>query len=150
MKKRQNLIDEQVRQAMQDGEFDNLAGQGKPLDLSENPHEDPAWQMAFKALRSSGYSLPWIEKRRQIETEYEVAIQTLAVAWEWYTHTSAGGTPHRDAVEEWQRARGVFRAKIADLNRRIASYNLEVPSMQFQRCKIQPEIEIEQIISSVD
>ena len=74
-------IDEQIRKAIADGEFDNLPGKGKPLDLQENPYEDPAWRMAFRMLRSSGYSLPWIETRQAIERDFENACEALARTW---------------------------------------------------------------------
>ena len=57
-------LDEQIRQAIARGDFDNLPGKGKPLDLSENPHEDPGWRMAYRILKENGYTLPWIETRR--------------------------------------------------------------------------------------
>ena len=71
MDKYSRSLDEQIRQAMQDGAFDDLPGKGKPLDLSENPHEDPGWRMAYRMLRANGFSLPWIETRKAIEFEFE-------------------------------------------------------------------------------
>ena len=40
------LIEEQLRKAREEGKFDNLRGHGQPLDLSENPFEDPTWRLA--------------------------------------------------------------------------------------------------------
>ena len=38
----------QIREAIEDGKFDNLPGKGKPLDLSENPQltSAPSWVSA--------------------------------------------------------------------------------------------------------
>ena len=40
MKRWESLVDQKIREAMEQGEFDNLAGAGQPIDLSENPYEE--------------------------------------------------------------------------------------------------------------
>ena len=49
--------------------------------------------------------------------------------------------------EEWQRVLIAFKEKTVDLNRRIFNYNLKAPSDQFKRRRIDPDREIEKIIS---
>ncbi len=66
-------IDDAIQKAMQAGQFDDLPGKGKPLNLDENPFADPEWELAQHVLKSSGYTLPWIETRQQIERELEAA-----------------------------------------------------------------------------
>ena len=73
MNKLGRSLDEQIRRAMKDGTFDDLPGKGKPLSLEGNPHEDPAWRLAYRMLRSGGHTLPWIEKREEIEADFEDA-----------------------------------------------------------------------------
>jgi DnaJ homolog subfamily C member 28 len=151
MKKHQRSIDEQIRKAIEDGQFDNLAGKGQPIDLSLNPYEDPAWRLAFQALRSSGYTLPWIEKRRQIEADFEQARDVLAQAWRWRTNAlSDGEHPTGFVKSEWQRALTEFHQKVIQINQRIFNYNLKVPSNQFQRRKIDIESEIRRLTCAVD
>jgi DnaJ homolog subfamily C member 28 len=142
-------LDEQIRQAIQRGDFDNLPGKGKPLDLSENPHEDPGWRMAYRMLKESGYTLPWIETRRNIELGYEKAIKSLKQNWSWRQNaTGRRGLIH--AEREWQHALNKFREEITELNRRIRDYNLEIPSNQFQRRAIDAEQEIQKITIATD
>ena len=142
-------IDEQIRQAMQRGEFDDLPGKGKPLDLSENPHEDPGWRIAYRILKENGYTLPWIETRRSIELDLEKAVESLAKSWDWRrSATGRRGLMH--AEREWQQTLVSFRERIAGLNQRIRNYNLEVPSDQFQRRPIDAEEEIRKITDSSD
>jgi hypothetical protein len=69
--------DEQIRRAMQEGQFEDLPGQGRPLQLDEDPFEDPDWRLAHHMLRSAGYSLPWIETRREIEADLAAARLAL-------------------------------------------------------------------------
>jgi DnaJ family protein C protein 28 len=138
-------IEELIRRAMEQGEFDNLPGHGKPLNFEENPHEDPSWRSAYRLLKNSGFSLPWIETLKDIETELERARGDLARTWSW-KQSSVGATGSREgAEEEWRRAVEAFRERIAAINRRIQKYNLEVPSTRFQRSRLNAEREIEQI-----
>jgi len=142
-------LDEQIRQAIQRGDFDNLPGKGKPLNLSENPHEDPGWRMAYRMLKDNGFTLPWIETRRGIELDYEKAIQSLQQNWNWRQDaTGRRGLMH--AEREWQQALNKFRDEIAALNKRIRDYNLEIPSNQFRRLPINLEQEIQQITIASD
>ena len=60
-------IDEPIKKAMQDGQFDNLPGKGKPLamdeDLSGVPDE---LRMAYKVLKNAGFVPPEVELRKEI------------------------------------------------------------------------------------
>ena len=77
-------IEEHLRKAMAEGKFDDLPGKGKPIHLDEtNPHADPEWELAYRMLKEGGFSLPWIETIREIETDIETARQEFQRAWEW-------------------------------------------------------------------
>jgi DnaJ family protein C protein 28 len=65
--------DDPIKNAMQAGQFDDLPGKGKPLNLDGNPFADPEWELAHHVLKSGGFTLPWIETRRQIEKEWRRA-----------------------------------------------------------------------------
>jgi DnaJ family protein C protein 28 len=143
-------LDEQIRKAIADGEFDNLPGKGKPLDLSQNPYEDPSWRMAFNMLRSSGYTLPWIETRQEIEAEFEESQISLARSWSWRCSALEQNLSYAMVEDEWQRALRSFKDKIANLNQRIFNYNLAVPSDQFKRRVINLDAEIAKITSQPD
>jgi hypothetical protein len=67
------IVEEIIKKAMENGEFDNLVGKGKPLQLDENPNEPEDWRIAFHVLRNSGITLPWIETMREIDAELENA-----------------------------------------------------------------------------
>lgn len=59
-------IEEIIQAAMARGEFDNLAGQGKPQDHSDYfsmPEED---RMAYAVLKNSGYLPPELELLKEI------------------------------------------------------------------------------------
>jgi len=86
------IAERKIREAMAEGAFEQLEGEGRPLDLEVNPFEDPSLRMAHRLLRNNGFAPEWIEERKDIER----AIQE-------------GRTP------------------VAELNRRIADYNLKAP-----------------------
>ena len=84
---------------MADGKFDNLPGKGKPLHLDEtNPHADPEWELAYRMLKESGYSLPWIETIREIEKDIEAARRDLQRAWKWRIIYLSAEAPRRKAT----------------------------------------------------
>ena len=60
------VAERKIREAMARGEFDNLAGAGKPLpeeDLSGVPEE---LRMAYKVLKNAGCLPPEVELRNEI------------------------------------------------------------------------------------
>src|SRR5215813_800809 len=139
-----SLVDRKIREAMERGEFDNLAGKGSPIDLSENPFEDPDWRTAHRMLRNAGFAPAWIEERKDIDADLEVARLSLARAWMiWH---NAQGTEHARAAEtRWVKARQDFRDQAANLNRRIDAWNLKTPGVGFHRPRVNVENEIERI-----
>jgi len=137
-----NSLEEQIRKAIEEGKFDDLPGKGKPLHLDDNPHADPDWALAYHVLQSSGYTLPWIETRKEIEADLEAARANLRRAWEWKQRALEQGKPEILVEAEWRRASKAFIEQIESINHRIKTYNLEVPSSQFQLPKVLVEAEI--------
>ena len=135
-------IENSIEQAMREGKFDHLPGKGKPLKLEDHPHEDPEWRLAHHVLKNSGFTLPWIEARREIEAEIEAARQALRRAWEWHKETSSCQQPNPASEAEWQRARQRFSEQVDGINRRILDYNLQAPTMGLQLRKLNLEREL--------
>ena len=140
-------IDDHIRKAIEEGKFDDLPGKGKPLNLDDNPHADPDWQLAHHMLKSSGYTLPWIEARQEIDAQIEAARTALARAWEWRQRSLLGDRPYADVEAEWQRAIRSFEGQVEKINQKIFDYNLQTPSDKFQLLKLNAEKEIDQVKS---
>ncbi|MEW6716878.1 MAG: DnaJ family domain-containing protein [Chloroflexota bacterium] len=138
-------IEEHIRRAMERGDFDDLPGKGKPLPLDENPVEDSEWRLVFSFLRGSGFSLPWIEARKEIEADLHSARTQLQRSWSWRLGCLASGKNEAWVEAEWEQALERFRERADDLNRRIFDYNLRVPSWRFQHNPILLEREIDLI-----
>jgi DnaJ homolog subfamily C member 28 len=128
MNRLESMAERMLREAIEAGEFDNLPGKGQPVDLSENPFEDPDLRVVHKLLRDAGFAPAWIEERKDIDATLEAARQTLTRAWNIYR---PGGVSPNDAA--WERNVLEFREKTVELNTRIKLYNLKVPAAVFQR-----------------
>ena len=99
------IADRKIREAMDDGAFDTLEGAGLPLDLEENPYEDPAQRIAHRILRNNGFAPAWIEEGKDIDYDLR-----------------------RLAADRERCGRDEYRRRAAELNRRIESFNLEAPA----------------------
>ena len=65
-----DYIEEQIRDAQERGEFDNLPGAGKPLQLEQNVYAgDKA--MGYNLLKSNQFAPPEIELLKEVRTERE-------------------------------------------------------------------------------
>ena len=101
------IAERKIREALEDGLFEHLEGAGKPLDLSENPFEDPSLRMAHRLLKNNGFAPEWIMEAREIEAE----SRRLA---------AASGS-------------GDYQSRVAALNRRIRAFNLKAPSLTLHK-----------------
>ena len=132
MDKWQWNIENQIMEAQRQGKFDNLPGHGKPLDLLENPFEDPAIRMAHRLLKDNGFTLPWIEAGKQIDLDLEKTLKKLTNAWDWYT--ALGQQPvDAAALEKWEQAKAGFLEEVQRINKRIKAFNLQIPLSQFEK-----------------
>lgn len=141
-------VEQAIQKAMREGKFDNLRGEGQPLNLNENPYVDKEWQLAYDMLSREGYALPWMEKRNQIEEELGAALHALARTWTWRVKALADGEDAFWVENEWKTAQNRFRQTAEDLNKRIDDLNLEVPGDQFMRERVRVEREIKSIQST--
>src|SRR6266576_672415 len=147
MDKRETLIDKMIRESMERGEFDDLHGRGQPIDLSENPFEDPELRTVHRLLRNAGFAPAWMEERKDIAAEFERAWATLVRAKELFGHsgklpgqqTELAGVRSLSESPQWQRAAKEFCEIVAELNQRIRIYNLKAPAAVFHRKTIDAE-----------
>jgi DnaJ homolog subfamily C member 28 len=135
-------IEDHIRKAIEEGQFDDLPGKGKPIRWDDNPFVEPDWQLAFRMLRNAGFALPWMDTRKEIETQLEAAREALQRLGTWRQSALADGQPPAFVEDEWQRGVRNFREQIAEINHRIFNYNLEVPLPRFQRPPVDAEAEI--------
>ena len=61
------IIEERIRRAQQKGEFENLAGTGKPLIFENDGHVADELRLAYKILKNADCLPPEIELKKEIE-----------------------------------------------------------------------------------
>ena len=60
------LAEKKIAEAMVRGEFDDLPGQGRPLDLDDDPLVPEEIRVAYRILKNAGYVPPEVETLRAI------------------------------------------------------------------------------------
>lgn len=66
------IADQKIREAMEQGEFDDLPGKGEPLCLENDSHLPPDIRMVHKILKNSDCLPPELELRKEIVTIEEM------------------------------------------------------------------------------
>ncbi len=61
-----NLAEEQIQSAIRRGEFENLPGKGKPLDLDDDIWIPEGLRVAYRVLRNAGCLPPTFLLRQEI------------------------------------------------------------------------------------
>ena len=139
----ESVVDKIIRRAMEEGKFDDLSSEGKPLPSDDNPFENPDMRAANRFLRESGFAPAWIEERKDINARSKAARIVLRRTWNWCEAEGQNDL----AKSEWRRVTGDFREHVAELNRRIADFNLKAPMDQFYLALIDSDKEIGRISS---
>lgn len=133
-KRYQDYIEEIIQEATERGEFDNLAGAGKPLNLDkeDNPYAgDKA--AGYRVLKQSGYAPPEIELLKEIRRERARLEQK-------HNRLRARGSYLRTrSVPPFESEKRAYNASVTKavqdydeqlrtLNKKILTFNLSVPS----------------------
>ncbi len=66
------IAEKKIREAMENGEFDDLPGKGKPLQLEDDRHIAPDIRLAHKILKNAHCLPPELELKKEILTMEEL------------------------------------------------------------------------------
>jgi DnaJ family protein C protein 28 len=116
-------IDRLLREAVEEGVFDNLPGRGEPLNLEQSPFEEPLAGTFARILRDNGATHPILEARRAIEAEVE--------------------DMRRQYLRDRRDDRFIERANA--LNREIRLFNVKSPLPNFHLDRIDAARELAQL-----
>lgn len=150
----ESWIDEQIRKAQERGDFDNLPGKGRPVDLTPNPYAQDR-ELAFKVLKDAGYAPDWIELDKAIRGRLNRVRSDLVAGWARYTariqeladRTDSWSVAEQQrAATTWQHTVTTFAAELEKINREIDELNLKVPSPRFQRRRLSVDKEVERLV----
>lgn len=118
-----SLVDEKIREAQAEGEFDNLPGYGKPLPRDRDQDVAGESWMSNRVLKQAGFVPEWIELRKQIAAERDEVVQTLAAYRE---RARTGERSHPDLIRMEQR----YVELATEVNRKIDAHNGQCPPGQ--------------------
>ncbi|KAL7092153.1 hypothetical protein ACP275_12G147900 [Erythranthe tilingii] len=118
-----NVVEQRVWHAMEEGQFENLPGKGKPLDLTSNPHADPAEDTLYRILNKNGCAPEWVELNKEIRNS--VASWRLALKKAWMHFNNKG--EHSNNESKWLESSEALKLQLRDLNNKVFRYNLIVP-----------------------
>lgn len=135
---RRNWLEKAIQEAQERGLFENLEGAGRPINWEDESLVDKEWLMAFRIMREQGLAPEWVELHKELGEELNKAREAVLRAWRWRQERIEGarGEQRRYVDGEWRRAREAFAQTIAELNAKIANFNLIVPIPSLQKFKL--------------
>ncbi|HEX2622727.1 MAG TPA: DUF1992 domain-containing protein [Phototrophicaceae bacterium] len=102
-------MDEQLRKAQESPEWQNLPGQGKPLNLNEDPNTPSDMRLAYKILKDNDLAPAWIEEGKGLDHDFEKLINQIR------------------QVIRVDEIKPALREAVTAYNKRALNYNLKVP-----------------------
>ncbi|KAK5836357.1 DnaJ subfamily C member 28 [Gossypium arboreum] len=114
-----NVVEQRIWHSMEEGQFENLAGKGKPLNLNTNPHADPAEDTLYRILSKNGCAPEWVELNKEIRNKVSEWRVALKKAWT----SKCNGNDE----EKWIERCESLKKQLRDINDKVFRYNLIVP-----------------------
>lgn len=129
-----SLIDELIKEAMEQGKFANLPGTGKPLKLEDDAHIPADQRLANKMLKDNDLAPDWIVEGGELREAREAMIKRLHREARRYHKAlaEAENTPSPELTRRalhfsWDVQKAALHEETDKLNRRLLVYNLKVP-----------------------
>lgn len=113
-----NVVEQRIWHSMEEGQFENLPGKGKPLDLSSNPHADPAEDTLYRILSRNKCAPEWVELNKEIRNDVAAWRSALKKAWA----CKEGGDESK-----WMECSECLKLQVRSINDKVFRYNLIVP-----------------------
>jgi hypothetical protein len=110
----ESLVDRQIREAMEDGRFDDLPFRGEPIPLEDDSLAGE-WALAFHMLKNAGVAPPWIEADKDVRALLDRRDALLARA---ATASPLARSRYRKDLERL----------VVEINAAIARLNAEAPT----------------------
>ena len=140
-----DYIEEQIHEAQARGDFDNLPGTGKPLNLDDNLFiGDKA--LAYSLLKQNGYAPPEVELAKEIRTQFEKTQEKLEKLRQQRKSLYTRRIPPFESEKRAfnyaiEKATAQYDQLLRELNRKILNLNLTTPSPMHM-----PPFEVEKLV----
>jgi len=122
--------DKSYEQAKEDGHFDNLPGEGKPLNLDMDPNVPNEQRVAFGILKENDMAPEWIMMGRTLENDRKKLVSAIKAALKRNAGMEADAervASHLRAAYR-QNAKDLWAAEQRKLEKRVEKYNSSVIS----------------------
>lgn len=140
------VVEDLIQESMQRGDFDNLAGYGKPIDYKErNPLLDATTYKINQLLKDEGFAPDWIMLEKDIRDALMEARRHLARVIE-KIGTPPFSSPMQDRAWKFEYDR--FEAKISLVNESVKKFNLIVPVLKKQLIPYSAERELNRVLEN--
>lgn len=153
MSSTQDLVEEQIRKARERGEFDNLEGKGKPIDLYENPFEPAELRMAFKILKDNDCAPFWIELGKEIDAQIEKFWNEVE-HFKRYTEMVVSDQNSSISWKRFNKKKASFyfeqRLEMEKIVKKIVDYNIHCPTFRVGRPNLDVDDEMIKVINEIE
>jgi DnaJ family protein C protein 28 len=123
-------VEEIIRKAQERGDFDNLPGKGRPLDLRENPFVPPDMQLAYRMLANSGYAPDVVEEDKALRARIahlEQQLQGFVRRWTNWRGTSWSEGQRLERLAARERFLRDYAEEARAINGHIHVFNASAP-----------------------
>ena len=106
---RDSFAESRIREAIERGDFANVPGSGRPLDLGEENPFAGDMEVAYRILRQAGGAPLWIELGREIDdglealTEFVVAARSEAMQGSHEVSPATDSVARQGSLPWWKR-----------------------------------------------
>ena len=150
---RYDLVGGMYAKAVERGEFDNLEGAGKPLDLEENPYEPTDVRMLHKVLKDNGFAPYWIELKKEID-DLTAKLNKEVDFFTQYIRVVYSEQPSRRTIRYFEKRKEYFfdqsRKRLVEISKKILDYNLHCPVSNLNRSNIDVDDEMSKLIENTE
>ena len=141
---RANLIDDLIEDGRQQGLFDNLRGQGKPLNLNKNPYVGQN-DLANSLLKDNQMVPAWLAQRNGIHEQIQTFRQKMLRVWRRYEqeyHYVQDDGLRRGLIIGWDDEVQKLETELGQINKQVDSYNLKRPLENLEIYKLRLDEEL--------
>jgi hypothetical protein len=129
------IAESKIKEAIDEGKFDNLPGKGKPIVFDDDPVTPPHLRLANRILKNANVLPEWLQLQKDVATEEEeVAALRARLIREHRRRTAAlaGAPPSHIASRqfaEWHaQSRSAYLRRLKIINTAILKMCLVAPS----------------------
>jgi hypothetical protein len=148
----ESVVEKQIQEAFERGDFDNLQGQGEPIRVEKNVYAGDK-ELAYKLLKDNNFTLPWIADRVEVTDAIELfqgkmAYQFKLIAPEVRAMVRTGQVAV--ASQRWRALLAEWDAELVTLNKRIGDVNLLVPVRNLEVLRVTLDSELRRLGTARD